>query len=97
MRITETLGLATGAVLMPFTVVTGFLLASRNLPGTFVFPLWIGVLVLGVVIGVACLFRLTANGWRRFVLSLVYIPVILSTTVVYSFYFTGAILGESAS
>ncbi len=47
------------------------------------------------MLGVFCLFHLTANRWRRLVLSLVYVPVILATTVVYSFYVTGALNGAS--
>ena len=95
MRAIHVMASATGAAVSPFGVVTAYLLASRLLPPSFIFPLWLGVLVLGVALGVLCLFRLTANGWRRLLLSLVYIPVMFATTITYSFYFTGAILGES--
>ncbi len=95
MRTTHVMASATGAILSPFGLVTAFLILSRLLPDVFVFPLWIAVLVLGVVLGVFCLCHLTANRWRRLVLSLVYVPVILATTVVYSFYVTGALNGAS--
>ncbi len=95
MRTIHMMASAIGAALSPFGLVTAYLILSRLLPDSFVFPLWLGVLVLGVGLGVFCLCHLTADRWRRLILSLVYVPVMFATTVVYSFYVTGALNGAS--
>jgi hypothetical protein len=94
-RAIKAMGWATAAILGPFAVATTFLSGSRFLPGSFVFPAWLGAIAFGIAAGLFCLIRMTTNGWRRLLFAMAYIPVMLAATITYSLYFSGAILGEA--
>jgi hypothetical protein len=95
MRPIKIIASTTCAALGPFGVVTTYLLASRFLPGSIDFLGWIASMIFGIAFGIVCLFLLTPNRWRRMLLVLAYVPLMGVAILAYSFYFTGAVLGET--